>query len=51
MSFLFDDKMRKTMKWVWGGFAILIIISMIALYAPGIFTPSPTQNTPPVSVR
>lgn len=36
MSFLFDDKTKKVMKWVWGAFAVLIIISMVVLYSPGL---------------
>tara|TARA_B100000745_G_scaffold290137_1_gene228811 strand:- start:17605 stop:17721 length:117 start_codon:yes stop_codon:yes gene_type:complete len=38
MSFLFDEKTRKAMKWLWGTFAVLIIISMVVFYTlPGIF--------------
>ena len=36
MSFLFDKKTRKAMKWVWGIFAVLIMVSMVILYAPGL---------------
>ena len=38
MSFLFEERTKKVMKWVWGGFAALIIISMIVFYTlPGLF--------------
>ena len=36
MSFLFDEKTRKTMKWVWIVVAVLIIVSMVVLYTPGL---------------
>ena len=36
MSFLFDEGARKAMKWIWGTFAVLIILSMVAFYAPGL---------------
>jgi len=36
MSFLYEEKTRKAMKWIWGFFAVLIIVSMVALYAPGV---------------
>jgi len=36
MSFLYDEKTRKAMKWIWIVIAILIIVSMVMLYAPGL---------------
>ena len=36
MSFLFNEKTKKAMKWVWGFFAVLIIVSMVILYSPGL---------------
>jgi hypothetical protein len=35
MSFLFDKKTKKTIKWVWAGFALLIALSMIFAYSGG----------------
>ena len=35
MSFLFHEKTKKTMKWVWGTFALIIILSMIFAYSGG----------------
>jgi len=29
MSFLFHQRTKKAMKWIWGGIAIFIILSMI----------------------
>jgi len=50
MSFLFAEKTGKVMKWVGGFFAVLIIISMLLLYAPGLLTggssPAPTPSAP-----
>jgi len=36
MSFMYEEKTKKAMRWIWGLFAILIIISMVMLYAPGL---------------
>ncbi len=38
MSFLFDEKSKKAMKWVWIVLGILIIASMVVAYSPGLFT-------------
>jgi hypothetical protein len=35
MSFLFDKKTKKAIKWVWGAFAILIALSMIFAFSGG----------------
>lgn len=35
MSFLFDKKTKTTIKWIWSGVAILIILSMIFAYSAG----------------
>lgn len=36
MSFLFHKRTKKVMQWVWGGIAVLVIISMVLFFAPGI---------------
>jgi hypothetical protein len=36
MSILFHKKTRKVMQYVWWVIAILMIISMVFLFAPGI---------------
>lgn len=36
MSFLFHHKTRRVMKYVWGVLAVLIAISMVLFFAPGI---------------
>jgi hypothetical protein len=36
MSFLFDKRTKHAIKWIWGGVAIFIIISMLAGLAVGI---------------
>jgi len=36
MSFLFHKKTRKAMRWIWTVLAVLIIISMVLLFAPGL---------------
>jgi len=52
MSFLYEEKTSKIMKWIGGFFAIIIIISMIILYSPGLIPNpnsggnTPTQSTP-----
>jgi len=35
MSFMFDKKAKKTIKWVFGVVATLIILSMIFAYSGG----------------
>lgn len=35
MSFLFHERTRKTIKWVWAVIAILIILSMVVAYSGG----------------
>ncbi len=37
MSFLFHKKTTKVLTWIWKIIAVLIILSMVALFAPGIF--------------
>ncbi|MBL4644467.1 MAG: hypothetical protein JKX80_01225 [Candidatus Pacebacteria bacterium] len=50
MSFLFEEKTSKIMKWVGGFFAVIIIISMLLLYAPGLLSGSggalPSHSAP-----
>ena len=36
MSFLFHKRTKKIMQWVWGGVAILVAVSMIFFFAPGL---------------
>jgi len=36
MSFLFDKRTRKVMKYVWAVLAVLIMISMVLLFSPGL---------------
>ena len=36
MSFLFHKRTKKVMKVVWGVIAVLIIVSMILFFAPGL---------------
>ena len=36
MSFLFHKRTKKVMQWIWGGIAILVIISMVLFFAPGL---------------
>jgi len=36
MSFLFDKRTKKILKVMWGVIAVLIIISMILFFAPGL---------------
>ncbi|MEY2665523.1 MAG: hypothetical protein RLZZ480_628 [Candidatus Parcubacteria bacterium] len=35
MSFLFHERTRKAIKWVWGVIALLIILSMVFAYSGG----------------
>jgi hypothetical protein len=35
MSFLYDKRTKKAIKWIWIGAAIFIIISMIFAYSGG----------------
>lgn len=35
MSFLYDKRTKKAIKWVWVTFAIIIAISMIFAYSGG----------------
>lgn len=35
MSFLFSKKGKKAIKWIYGVFAILIILSMVLVYSGG----------------
>jgi len=35
MSFLYDKRTKKAIKWVWVTFAIIIILSMIFAYSGG----------------
>ncbi|MEK7509568.1 MAG: hypothetical protein AAB605_02540 [Patescibacteria group bacterium] len=36
MSFLFDKRTKKALNIAWGIVAVLIIISMVIFFAPGI---------------
>jgi len=36
MSFLFHKKTKTAIKWIWGGIAILIILSMVFAYSGGV---------------
>ena len=36
MSFLFDKRTKRVLNVVWGIVAVLIIISMVVFFAPGI---------------
>ena len=36
MSFLFHEKTKKAIKWIWGTIAVLIIFSMIFAYSGGL---------------
>ena len=58
MSFLFDKRTKKTMKWVWVLFSVMIILSMTLVFSGGhgLFganaggnysTPSPSRNALP----
>jgi len=38
MSFLFHKRTKKVMKVLWGIFAILIIVSLILFFAPGLIS-------------
>ncbi len=35
MSFLFDERTKKTIKWIWIVVALLIILSMVFAYSGG----------------
>jgi hypothetical protein len=35
MSFLFNKKSKKAIKWIWAVFALIIIISMVFAYSGG----------------
>jgi hypothetical protein len=37
MSFLFHRKTKKILNYFWAVFAVLIILSMVLMYAPGVF--------------
>ncbi len=36
MSFLFDKRTKKVVKVVWGVVAVIVIIGMVAFFAPGL---------------
>jgi hypothetical protein len=36
MSFLFDKKTKKVVNFLWGIVAVLVIIGMVAFFAPGV---------------
>ena len=38
MSFLYHHKTRRVIKYVWSAIAVLIIIGMVAFFAPGLVT-------------
>ncbi len=35
MSFLFQERTRKAIKWVWAVIALLIVLSMVFAYSGG----------------
>ncbi|HEY4514172.1 MAG TPA: hypothetical protein VJH69_02505 [Candidatus Paceibacterota bacterium] len=36
MSFLYSRRTKKVVKWLWGVIAVLVIISMVIFFAPGL---------------
>jgi hypothetical protein len=36
MSFLYDKRTKKAIKWIWGVVALFIILSMIFAYSGGV---------------
>ncbi len=36
MSFLFHKNTKKAIGWIWGGLAVLIILSMVFAYSGGV---------------
>jgi len=38
MSFLFHHRTKKIVKYVWAVVAVLVIISMVIFFAPGLIT-------------
>jgi len=38
MSFLFHKRTKKVVQWIWGVIAILVSISMVFFFAPGLVT-------------
>ena len=36
MSFLFHKRTKKVLRWIWGVVAILISLSMVIFFAPGL---------------
>jgi len=36
MSFLFHKRTKNILKFIWGGMAVLIILSMVLFFAPGL---------------
>ncbi len=36
MSFLFHRNTKKVMKYLWGVIAVLVILSMVIFFAPGL---------------
>lgn len=36
MSFLFHKRTKSTIKWIWIGLAVIIIISMVFAYSGGV---------------
>ena len=36
MSFLYHKRTKKILQWVWGGVAILVAVSMVFFFAPGL---------------
>jgi hypothetical protein len=37
MSFLFHRKTKKALQIIWGIVAVIVIIGMVAFFAPGLF--------------
>lgn len=38
MSFLYHRRTRKAVKFIWGIIAVLVIVSMVLFFAPGLET-------------
>ncbi len=38
MSFLFHKRTKKILQFVWGFVAVLIIVSMVAFFSPGMIS-------------
>lgn len=36
MSFLFDKRTKKVVKFIWGVVAVIVILGMVVFFAPGL---------------